>query len=491
MTSANQRKATFISQKLKFLKDQGDHLINDVVLYVSGIITTAESWIEGRDTQIEFQQLNQIIDNAAEILCEKCEELAGGSVDIAANQLSRSPCELSNLATHVITGSASSSRTSFRHTADREGLESQAELVEKCAHLSNQLESVKDNINVLHSRIDKIVDDCSNKHEDMNTVTNKLSENIMANTQTVQVLFEIQDKKTTLLRELEVRLQTLEVDTGRHVKDLQKQTEKEEGNVIQEVALMAPRLQQLDENQLQPILARIAVIEEALCSFRSNAEKGAEQQSGIDQQLKELLSTISESDKKQRSRFRKVKEQIREISNAHDAINEEQKTRLQSLERQLQKVSTAQDRLDKEVELQAELTEKLVHLPNQLEAVKENVDVLDARIERIIDDCVKENIQLLVLNTRTDRIIDECSIKHEDIKAVTDDLVDKVTSNAHTIQVISEGQEQKMTLMRELETRLKTLEADGGRIVKDFQKQSEKGEENVSMNSSMKHHLYV
>ncbi|BFZ14290.1 hypothetical protein BsWGS_17329 [Bradybaena similaris] len=246
---------------------------------------------------------------------------------------------------------------------------------------------------------------------------------------------------------------------------------------IQPAVLVQPA----DETQLKPILARLAVIEEALCSFRSNAKKVAEQQSGIDQQLKELLCKLSESDKKHNSRLRKVKEQISEISDVQDAMNEEHRTRLQSLERQLQKVSTAQDRLDKEVELQAELAEKLVHLPNQLEAVKENVDALDARIERIIDDCVKENLK--VLNTRTDRIIDEYSIKHEDIKTVTDDLVDKVTANTHSIQVISEGQEEKMILLRELETRLQTLEADGGRNVKDCQKQAEKGEANVGMNS--------
>ncbi|BFZ14288.1 hypothetical protein BsWGS_17327 [Bradybaena similaris] len=355
MASANQMKATFISHKLTFLKARGDQLISDVGLYVSKIIAAGESWTEGGDNKLKFQELCQMIDTAVEFLCEKCEELTGGSMGVAANQHSQPSCEQTGLTSQAITATASSSSTSK----------------------------------------------------------------------------------------------------------------------IQPTVLVQPA----DETQLKPVLARIAVIEEALCSFRGNAEKVAEQQSGIDQQLKEILSTLSESDKKHSSRFRKVKEQISEISDVQDAINEEHRTRLQSLERQLQKVSTAQDRLDKEVELQAELAEKLVHLPNQLEAVKENVDALDARIEIIIDDCVKENLK--ELNTRTGRIIDECSIKHEDIKTVTDDLVDKVTANTHTIQVISEGQEKKMTLLRELETRLKTLEADGGRHLKDFQKQVEKGEANL------------
>ncbi|BFZ14296.1 hypothetical protein BsWGS_17335 [Bradybaena similaris] len=355
MASANQKKATFMSQKLKFLKDERDSLINAVELYVNGIIAAGESWEEGGDNKLEYIELCHMIDDAVVFLCERCEEITGGSMGVAAHQHPQSSCEQPGLTSQATTATASTSATSK----------------------------------------------------------------------------------------------------------------------IQPAVLVQPA----DETQLKPILARIAVIEEALCSFKGNAEKVDEQQSGIDQQLKELLSTLSESDKKHSSRFRKVKEQISEISDVQDAINEEHRTRLQSLERQLQKVSTAQDRLDKEVELQAELAEKLVHLPNQLEAVKENVDVLDARIGRIIDDCVKENIQ--ELNTRTDRIIDECSIKHEDIKTVTNDLVEKVTTNTHTIQVISEGQEKKMTLLRELETRLKTLEADDERNVKDFKKQAEKGEANL------------
>ncbi|BFZ14289.1 hypothetical protein BsWGS_17328 [Bradybaena similaris] len=347
IASGNQRKATFISQKLNFLKNQGDHLISYVGLYVTRIITAGESWVEGRDIQIEYQELNRMIDPAVEFLCEKCVELAGRSVDVVANQLSQSSFEQSNLAPQVITRTASTTATSFRQTA--------APLASAATSSYNQ---------------------------------------------------------------------------------------------------PAVSVQPADETHLKPVLDRIADIEEAMCSFIGNAKKVAEQQSGIDQQLKELLSTLSESDKKHNSRFRKVEEQISEISDVQDAINEEHRTRLQSLERQLQKVSTAQDRLDKEVELQAELAEKLVHLPNQLEVVKENVDALDARIERIVVHFVKKN-------------------------TLVDDLVDTVTTNTHTLQVISEGQAQKITMLRELKTRLKTLEPDNLRKVKDFQRVAEKVETNL------------
>ncbi|CAG5130579.1 unnamed protein product, partial [Candidula unifasciata] len=106
---------------------------------------------------------------------------------------------------------------------------------------------------------------------------------VMANTECLQVISVDEDQKTTLLRELETRMQTLEEDSGRRVKDFQEKVDKEETKlqilcqmlndrltpleqlrtclnertstrdenikqltqVIQEVAVISPRLQQL------------------------------------------------------------------------------------------------------------------------------------------------------------------------------------------------------------------------------------------------------
>ncbi|BFZ14291.1 hypothetical protein BsWGS_17330 [Bradybaena similaris] len=351
MASTNQMKATFISQKLQFLKDQGDHLISDVVLYVSTIIAAGESWAEEGDNRLEYLELLcQMIDTAVEFLHGKCEELAGGSVDAAVCQISRPSCEQSNLSLPVITGAASSSASSYRQTA--------APLASTPTASSNQ---------------------------------------------------------------------------------------------------PPVSVQPADETQLKlkSVLDRIAVIEQPMYSYQSNAEKVAEQQSDIDQQLKELLPKLSESDKKHSSRFRKVKEQIREISEARDVEDQELKTSLQSPGRQAQKLCTEQDRLKEGMESQAELVEEFVHLPNQLESVKDNINVL---------------------NPRMDRIIDDCNNTHEDIKTITNNLTDKVMANTQTVQVISEGLYQKRTLLRRLDTRLKKFEADKDKNIKHFQTQTEKGE---------------
>ncbi|CAG5130581.1 unnamed protein product, partial [Candidula unifasciata] len=153
-----------------------------------------------------------------------------------------------------------------------------------------------------------------------------------------------------------------------------------------------------------------------------------------------------------------------EINDTQIALDQEQETRLQCLEKQLQKLSKAQDRIKEEMESQVELTEKLVHVPDQLESVKEKLDVFDARIGRIMDDC---------------------SNKHQDIEHVTRDLADKVMANTETIKVISVDQDQKTTMLRELETRMQTLEADNGRNVEDIQKQVEKGETNFQIMCQM------
>ncbi|CAG5130580.1 unnamed protein product, partial [Candidula unifasciata] len=95
MTSASLRKATFISQKLKFLKDQGDLLISFVGQYVSEIVTTGESWTEGGDNTMGYWELCQLIDTAVVYLMEKSEELSGAAVSVASNQNLASPREQS------------------------------------------------------------------------------------------------------------------------------------------------------------------------------------------------------------------------------------------------------------------------------------------------------------------------------------------------------------------------------------------------------------
>ncbi|CAG5127853.1 unnamed protein product [Candidula unifasciata] len=230
--------------------------------------------------------------------------------------------------------------------------------------------------------------------------------------------------------------------------------------------------------------------------------------------MKELLSKLSESAKQANSKFRKVKEQITEINDTQVALDQEQETRLQSpetqlqklsteqnrtkaemesqteltekqlqklstaqdrmkeemesqaelTEKQLQKLSTAQDRMKEEMESQTELTEKLVYVPDQLKSVKEKLDVFDARIGRIMDDC---------------------SNKHQDIEHVTRDLADKVMANTESLKVISADQDQRTTLLRELETRIQTLEADSGRNVEDVRKQVKKGETNFQIMCQM------
>ncbi|CAG5128402.1 unnamed protein product, partial [Candidula unifasciata] len=208
------------------------------------------------------------------------------------------------------------------------------------------------------------------------------------------------------------------------------------------------------ETQLKPVFARIAAIEDSLCSFLSNAEQVAQQQSGIDQQLKEILSKLS--DNQPSSKCKKV-DQVNEISDTRVPLHQGHETRLQSLEKQLQELSTAQDRLRVEMESQAELTEKLAHVPGQLVAMKENIDVLEARI------C---------------RNMDNCSNNHQDIANFTHDLADKVRANTDTVQDISECQDQKMTSLRQFEKRMKTMETDSWRSVKEIQQQVKKWKSN-------------
>ncbi|BFZ14284.1 hypothetical protein BsWGS_17323 [Bradybaena similaris] len=112
MASANQKKATFISHKLKFLKDERDNLINAVELYVSVIIAVGGSWAEGGENKLKYQELCQMIDTAVEFLCEKCEEFAGGSIGVAANLHPQPSCEHPGLTSQAITATASTSATS-------------------------------------------------------------------------------------------------------------------------------------------------------------------------------------------------------------------------------------------------------------------------------------------------------------------------------------------------------------------------------------------
>ncbi|BFZ14285.1 hypothetical protein BsWGS_17324 [Bradybaena similaris] len=105
MASANQKKATFISHKLKFLKDERDNLINAVELYVSVIIAVGGSWAEGGENKLKYQELCQMIDTAVEFLCEKCEEFA-------ANLHPQPSCEHPGLTSQAITATASTSATS-------------------------------------------------------------------------------------------------------------------------------------------------------------------------------------------------------------------------------------------------------------------------------------------------------------------------------------------------------------------------------------------
>ncbi|BFZ14292.1 hypothetical protein BsWGS_17331 [Bradybaena similaris] len=113
MASDKQRKTSFISYKLKFLKDQEDHLISNVRLSVSRIIAAGESWAEGGDNKLEYMELCQMIDAAVVFLCEKCEELTGGSMGVAANQHSQPSCEQPGLTSQAITATASTSATSI------------------------------------------------------------------------------------------------------------------------------------------------------------------------------------------------------------------------------------------------------------------------------------------------------------------------------------------------------------------------------------------
>ncbi|CAG5122513.1 unnamed protein product, partial [Candidula unifasciata] len=76
MASANHRKTTFISQKLQFLKDQGDQLNIAVGLYVNAIVEIGEAWTEEGDNKPSFLELCQMIDRAVESLCEKCADLS-------------------------------------------------------------------------------------------------------------------------------------------------------------------------------------------------------------------------------------------------------------------------------------------------------------------------------------------------------------------------------------------------------------------------------
>ncbi|BFZ14283.1 hypothetical protein BsWGS_17322 [Bradybaena similaris] len=186
-----------------------------------------------------------------------------------------------------------------------------------------------------------------------------------------------------------------------------------------------------DEKTLKSVLARLAVAEEAMWSFRKNAEKVAEKQRNVDQQLKELWSKINEADKNGSSRLDTEAE--KEKSGPQDAIEKKQKTSIQSPEKQSHSESNLEFQTQKEAILEAKLEDLIT-------------DVLEA--------VVKQQFQ-----ARLEASIADCTSKSSTLETAVQSLTEEMRSNTQNIKVIMKGQDENNTQFRNLKDSFKEMKA--------------------------------
>lgn len=162
-----------------------------------------------------------------------------------------------------------------------------------------------------------------------------------------------------------------------------------------------------------------------MCSFRNNAEKFAEKQSNIDQQLKELWSRINEASKNGSSRL--------------DIEAEKQK-------------SGPQDAIEKNQNISVQSSEKQSHSESNLK--------LQAQIETIVEDKLKDRITEMLevvkqqLQARLETSIADCTSKHSTMEIAVQSLTEELKENK---QSIKKGQDGSTTTLRNLKDTFKDM----------------------------------
>lgn len=183
-----------------------------------------------------------------------------------------------------------------------------------------------------------------------------------------------------------------------------------------------------DENTLKSVLARLAVMEEAMYSFRNDAKNVAEKQSDVDQQLKELWSGINEACKNGSSRL--------------DIEAEKQK-------------SSPQDAIEKNQNISVQSSEKQSHSESNLK--------LQAQIETIVEDKLKDRITEMLevvkqqLQARLETSIADCTSKRSTLEIAVQSLTEELKENKQSITVIKKDQDESAAKLRNLKDTFKDM----------------------------------